>query len=221
MKHHILSGLVSLLAGTAAFAGTTPVVESPIAPVQQQLVRPASHPWAVEVSVANVFATKTLFGADTKKFNLAGPELTGVYTLNQNSAFTLRGSALYGRHGHSGIDDAGYTHPLGKLDLILMPGYRYTHTVSPNTSVYAGVNVGVIFTDVNKRHSYKLNISGEESAIGLAASAELGVKYSINKAWYVLAAYQISGDTARPTVYDVKQESQFYHGFRLGVGHEF
>ena len=223
MKHRILLGLVSTLASTAAFAGTTPVVETPLLPppAQTQTASPADQSWALELTIANVFATRNLFGDYTKRFNLAGPELTAVLPLSENSAFTLRGSALYGRHGHAGYDENGAVHPMGKLDLSLMPGYRFTYTVTPSASVYAGVNAGVLFTDVNKSHNYKLNASGSETAYGFAASAEVGVTYSLNKSWYLLAAYQVSGDTARPKMYGVKQDPQVYHGARAGIGYNF
>lgn len=213
MKKTLLLSLVSVLSCSAAFADTKATVVETITPVS---------PWGLELSVANVFATGNFIGNGTKKFNLAGPEMTLVYHKDKNHAFTLRGSALYGRHGNAGIDDDGESRPLAKLDLMLMPGYRYTRSVAPRTSVYGGFNVGVIFTDVNKRHTYVLNGGGQESAYGLAASAELGVRYDVAPNWDVFAAYQLSGDTARPTVDSMgKQEGQMYHGFRVGVGHRF
>lgn len=216
MKRTLLLSLVSALSCSAAFVNNKVTVVETVTPVS---------PWALEVSIANVFATKGLMGSGTKKFNLAGPEMTLVYSYNKYSAFTLRGSALYGRHGHAAVDetaplDSELKH-LGKLDLILMPGYRYTRSVSPRTSVFAGANFGFIFTDINKEHTYNLNAGGSESAWGFAASAEIGVKYDFDQKWYGIASYQFSGDTARPTVYGRRQTGQMYHGFRVGVGHQF
>lgn len=213
MKKTLLLSLVSVLSCSVAFADTKATVVETITPVS---------PWGLEASVVSVYATGNFIGNSTKRFNLAGPELTLVYNKNKNHAFTLRGSALYGRHGNAGVDYDGYPRPLAKLDLMLMPGYRYTHSVAPRTSVYGGFNVGVIFTDVNKHHHYIINGGGEESEWGLAASAELGVRYDIDTNWDVFAAYQLSGDTARPTIDTMgKQRGQMYHGFRVGIGHRF
>lgn len=211
MKLSYYMGMIALLGG-AAYAGSV----QPVTTTAPQEAVP-SNPWSIEISGAQMFAAKSFMGANTKKFHLAGPELTGVYALNDKQAFTLRGSALYGRHGHASVLGT----PLGKLDLALMPGYRYTHTVSPELSVYVGANAGLLFTDVNKRHSYSLNTGGGESAWGFALSAELGVKYTINSKWSCHVAYQISGDTARPTIYGRKQEAQVYNGVRVGVGYNF
>ena len=212
MKKTLLLSLVSALSCSAALASTKATVVETVNPC---------NAWSLEASVGSVYAMNSLMGNGTKKFGMVGPELTLVHNYDCKKAFTLRGSALYGRHGHAGFNPDGSLTSLGKLDVMLMPGFRYTHTLNPHTSVFAGVNVGVIFTDINKEHTYNLNGGGAESAWGFAGSAELGIKYSFNYKWNVFAAYQISTNTARPTVNDHKQSMQGYNGFRVGVGYTF
>lgn len=214
MKKTLLLGLMTALScatASAAAATKATIVET---------VNPCA-PHEVELSLANVYAVTSLMGSGTKHFSQAGPELTYVHNYDCRNAFTLRGSALFGRHRNAVVDDKGDLRSAGKLDLMLMPGYRYTYAYSPNVSLFAGANVGLIFTDINKQHTYNLNGGGEESDLGFAASAEVGVKYNINFKWDVFAAYQFSGNTARPKVYGHRQNTQFYNGFRIGVGYRF
>lgn len=223
MKRSVLASLMAGLTCSVAYAGPlSPIVEQPIPTV---IPAPAAQPaaaWSVELSGANLFATKSLMGGNTTKFNIWGPELTGVYSFDEHHAFTLRGSALYGRHTRAGFGapylNDPYNIALGKLDLAIMPGYRYSFKVAENTNLYTGVNVGVIFTDINKHHSWGLV---GDKAWGVAASAEFGVNYALNDKWSIFAAYQLSGDTARPTVNGHKQEAQVYHGVRVGIGFKF
>lgn len=225
----IIASMVTALVCVAAYAGddmrihdypliTQPVVPPAPAPAPQ-------HQWAVEFSLANVFATHSLLGEDTKRFNLGGPEVTGVYALDKNHAFTLRSSFLFGRHSHAcNVHTPLYTYdvPLAKFDWRLMPGYRYTYELCPQMNVYAGVNAGFLFTDVQNRHKYKTNGGGAESSYGLAGSVEVGFKYEIDDNWSVFASYEFSGDyMARPIIFDTKQRNQTYHGVRIGVGYSF
>lgn len=214
MKRTMMMGAMIALMGSVAHAGlkvtedVPPVLPSPTA---------VDGTWTIEASVANVFAMRSLLDAHSKKLNLAGPELTGVYHLDQHQSITLRGSALFGRRGNC-YDGGG----LGKLDVMLMPGYRYTWGLTPTTDVYVGANLGVMYTDVNKRHSYKLNGGGSESAYGVAASAEMGVRFAITEDLQLFAALQLSADmAATPTVDDLEQRNQVYTGVRIGLSYDF
>ena len=67
--------------------------------------------------------------------------------------------------------------------------------------------------------------SSSKSAVGFAASLELGLRYAINPCWDVFCAYQVTVNTAR-TKFNidgttVKTKSQLYHGVRLGFGRKF
>lgn len=217
MKTSLLIALGAALLSGVVYAGTPHIVVTMPDTVPAPPKQPEAS-WGVELSAANVFATGNLMGDNSTRFNLAGPELTAVRTLSKNTSFTLRGSALYGRHAHASVNG---TNSLGKLSVSLLPGIRYTHALNDQVSLFAGANAGLVFTDVNKRHSYLLNTGGRESAWGLGLSAEVGVQYKLNEQWSLLAAYQLSGDTARPTVYEKKQNTQIYNGVRVGVGLKF
>lgn len=219
---------------SAMCAGGSPGLEQPnpiyTATTQSAEQAPAltaaeSSPWSMEFSVTNWFATRSLMGGNTRKFNLWGPELTGVFPLSENHAFTLRSSAAFGRHSRAGYESIApgqeVNIALGKLDLSLMPGFRYTTKATEQIKVYAGVNVGLMFTDVNKRHSYSVNVGGSESSWGVAAAVELGANYALDKECSLFAAYLLSGDTTHPSVNGHRQNSQFYHGVRVGMNVQF
>lgn len=229
MKHSFLFSALFVLVSSVAWAGSPASVIEMVEPLP-------NRGWEVELSATNWFATRSMMGGTTAKFNLAGPELTGVYSLDEKHAFTLRGSAAYGRHGRAGYSREGFSRAgykldpglpadiplgMGKLDLTLMPGYRYTMKNTEKWKVYVGANVGLIFTDVNKRHSYLVNLGGPESAWGAAAAVELGVNYALDKKWSLFASYLLAGDTSHPTINEHRQKSQVYHGVRLGVGYQF
>lgn len=237
MKHSFLFAALFVLVSSVAWAGSSACAIETIAPMHhhhhgREVAHPTTSGWEVELSAANWFAMRTMMGGESSKFNLAGPELTGVYSLDERHAFTLRGSAMWGRHSRTLYYSApGYKYNFalpndglqsaGKLDLTLMPGYRYTMMKTEEWKVYVGANVGLIFTDVNKRHSYLVNLGGLESAWGAAAAVELGVNYALDKDWSLFASYLLAGDTARPTINGHKQKSQVYQGVRLGVGFQF
>lgn len=201
--------LVFLALSIPALAGTETPVVAAVAPAPK---------CSIEVTGSNMFATRNLMGHGTTRFNIAGGDLTGVYNINDKHAFTLRGSALTGRHADAAVNGAA----LSKLDISLMPGYRFTYHVNDRASVFAGANGGFVFSDINPRHSYRFKLHEDERrGYGLGASAEIGCKYEVNDKWSVLASYGISADNARPTFLGQKQYCQFYHGFHAGVGYKF
>lgn len=203
-----------------AFAGDidTPVpIATPPAPTA---AAPKEEPtyFALEFTGLYGRACKELFKNDGKRFDHWGPELTAVWEFNRHHAFTLRAGALHGRHSHYiGDEDVS----LGKLDLSLMPGYRFNYSVSRNFSLFAGVNAGVLFTDINRPHTYDINLGGDESAWGVAGSVELGCRYYLNDYWELLLAYQYSADTARPRSLGVRQAGQSYNSIRMGFKYNF
>ena len=108
-----------------------------------------------------------------------------------------------------------------------MPGYRYTHALTNNLSLYAGVNAGIANAG-NKLNMYIENerlLGVHDSAWGFAYSAELGLGYAVTPTVDVFAAYQFSGNTAkcrlRTEFGDVTANRQHYHGVRAGVGFRF
>ena len=219
MLKNILLTLPAICSLTAFAGGTdTPVpIDTPPAPTA---AAPKEEPtdFALEVTGLYGRACKELFKNDGKRFDLWGPELTAVWEFNRHHAFTLRAGALFGRHSHY-IGDENVS--LGKLDLSLMPGYRFNYSVSRDFSLFAGANAGVLFTDINRTHTYDINLGGDESAWGVAGSVELGCRYHVNDDWELLLAYQYSADTARPRHLGVRQAAQSYNSIRMGVKYNF
>lgn len=206
--------LFSLLASLPAFAGTVPSNDS----------HAPTHCCSIEVSGIYNIATSRLMENESKRFNMWGPEFTGVYRFNDKHAVTLRTSLTYGRHGSANVLNTpfGEFHiPGGKFDWSLMPGYRYTLPITSKIDSYFGINVGFLFSELKETHSYKINFGGSGSRFGFAASSEIGAKYKISQRWSLFAAYQFSGDTARPVCFGRKQKYQMYNGFRAGVGFVF
>ena len=108
-----------------------------------------------------------------------------------------------------------------------MPGYRYTHALANDLSLYAGVNAGI----ANASNKLGLYVEGvrllgaHDSAWGFAYSAELGFCYAVAPAVNLFAAYQFSGNTAKcklPTeAGPINANRLHYHGVRAGVGFRF
>ena len=108
-----------------------------------------------------------------------------------------------------------------------MPGYRYTHALTPRLSVYGGVNAGIANAS-NKLNMYIEHehlLSAHDSAWGFAYSAELGLSYAISPAVDLFAAYQFSGNTAKCRPHcefgEMTANRLHYHGVRAGVGFRF
>lgn len=130
-------------------------------------------------------------------------------------------------------------------NLSLMPGYRFTQTLTPRTSVYVGANVGIACTSIKGAiskepytaegiaagHHYQSN--PHDSAFGFAYSLEAGVRYALAENVEVFAAYEFSGSSARPALDGtIGSESatakahlttrrQAYNGIRLGLSRNF
>ena len=108
-----------------------------------------------------------------------------------------------------------------------MPGYRCTHALTPQLSVYGGVNAGIANAS-NKLNMYIEHehlLSAHDSAWGFAYSAELGFCYAVAPAVNLFAAYQFCGNTAKCKPHcefgKVTANRLHYHGVRAGVGFRF
>ena len=108
-----------------------------------------------------------------------------------------------------------------------MPGYRYTHALTPRLSVYGGVNLGIANAGnkLSMYYEHERLFSAHDSAWGFAYSAELGLSYAVTPMVDVFAAYQFSGNTAkcklRSEYGDITANRLHYHGVRAGVGFRF
>ncbi|MCQ2367253.1 MAG: porin family protein [Akkermansia sp.] len=124
--------------------------------------------------------------------------------------------------GHVGIWSKARVHTFS-----FMPGYRYTHALTPRLSVYGGVNAGIANAS-NKLNMYIEHeplLGAHDSAWGFAYSAELGLSYAVTPTVDVFAAYQFSGNTAKCRLRceygDITANRLHYHGIRAGVGFRF
>ena len=124
--------------------------------------------------------------------------------------------------GHVGIWSKARVHTFN-----FMPGYRYTHALTPRFSVYGGVNLGIANAG-NKLSMYiehERLLSAHDSAWGFAYSAELGLSYALTPTVDVFAAYQFSGNTAKCRPHceygNITANRLHYHGIRAGVGFQF
>ena len=124
--------------------------------------------------------------------------------------------------GHVGIWSKARVHTFS-----FMPGYRYTHALTPRLSVYGGVNAGIANAS-NKLNTYIEHeplLGAHDSAWGFAYSAELGLSYAVTPTVDVFAAYQFSGNTAKCKLHceygNITANRLHYHGIRAGVGFRF
>ncbi len=214
---------------TALFALAAVVTAAPLmAGTTYTVVEPA-NPYSIELGVGYNFAARDVLRiddvSDSPKVDTLGVDLTGVYTVNENSSFNLRFGFA------TGSDDTHYD-DIAKLDarvnnFFLMPGYRYTHRMGEYVSGFIGVNVGVI----NESLKLKLNddlgtYRAHGSEFGFAYSAEVGLRYRISRHFDVFLAYQFFGSTAEPGLNDIDRAAvhgreQLYHSVRAGMSFDF
>lgn len=195
--------LLACCAAVPAVAGTPSEVPAPA---------PAVNPWSAELGVSYAWASTDLIkGADGDKLGTLGVDLTACYALTDKHSVNLRFGYGWGYADIEGDDANAHT-------FTLMPGYRYTHKLNDQWSLFAGVNVGVAAEVIT------LDGPGWESrahAWGFAYSAELGVRYAIQPNMELFLGYIFSGNTAQPDndVYECKAQAS--HGIRVGLGYKF
>ena len=208
---------LAAVAAAPVMAGTTYTVVEP------------TNPYSIELGVGYNFAARDVLRIDgvneSPKVDTLGVDITGVYTVNENSSFNLRFGFA------TGSDDTHYE-DIAKLDarvnnFFLMPGYRYTHPMGEYVSGFIGVNAGVI------NESMKLKLTDEYgsyhahgSEFGFAYSAEVGLRYRISRHFDVFLAYQFFGSTAEPGINGQERSSihgreQLYHSVRAGMSFDF
>lgn len=224
-----LAAAVTLLA--AAPTAQAARAKKQAAPAPVVAAEPAS-PYTFEVSVAYDFAINDIVkDSDIGELNTCSLELTGVYTLDEHRAITLRFGYGFGNPDNSFSEDTGYgvytwneEWELSRLSL--MPGYRYTNVLNEKTKYFVGANIGLVQQSVKFTYS---DLAGSESwsdsSIGIGYSAEIGLQYKYSEKVTLLVAYQLSGST-NETEFDVwgekiSTEKQMYHTFRAGVSIKF
>lgn len=213
--------LLALAAAAPVMAGTvttTTYVQQP-EPV---------NPYSIEAGISYNFAARNIFKVDNTagpKVDTLGVDITGVYTVNENSSYNLRFGFMTGSDSRS--YDYFFRVRARVNDFFLMPGYRYTHRWDDNFSGYIGANIGVINQSVKMKYSaFDDYARAHGSDYGFAYSAEVGVRYSVSRDFDIFLAYQFFGSTAEvgrngDGDFGFSTRSQIYHGIRAGVSFDF
>lgn len=206
------------MAGTVTTTTTTYVQQEP------------DNPYSIEAAISYNFAARNIF----KVYDVTGPkvdtigvDITGVYTVDENSSYNLRFGFMTG--SDSRTYDNFFRLRARVNDFFLMPGYRYTHHIDENFAAYIGANIGVINQSVKMKFSaFDEYARAHGSDYGFAYSGEVGMRYSVSKDFDIFVAYQFFGSTAevgRSNSYGddfgIKTRSQIYHGIRAGVSFDF
>lgn len=211
------TALLAALLVSAVYAGEELVPATP-----QTVVTPAAPtPFALEATAGYNFAARDIF-KDTTKVSTVSADLTGVWAQDENNAVTLRFGYAYGDNSYREADPYGvYKAKFHVNNIYLMPGYRYTTPVADGLNVFAGVNLGVNNMNIKAHDNWGVKVHG--SNWGFAYAAELGVTIDLSDTTYIVAAYQFSGNTAKPKFSELGEPArqQYYHGLRLGVGCKF
>ncbi len=227
---------LALLALVApAFAGTpAPVVAAAPAPA------PAPCCTNLELGFGYNFASKDLLkhsAGISKEVDTVGIDLTAVHRLTDNHALTLRIAGTQGTEMNRdvifmGPDPIDNTRKYTLRTISVMPGYRYTTAVSEKTSLFCGVNVGIVNQEIQKKYSAAMmpgmgdmKYCDAADAWGIGATAEAGVRYQICPCTEIFAAYQFSGNTAKCStggaIPAIKAHRQIHNGVRAGFTFKF
>lgn len=228
----------------ALLALAAPALAGTPAPVVAAAPAPAPCCTNLELGFGYNFASKDLlkhsFGVG-KEVDTVGIDLTAVHRLTDNHALTLRIAGTQGSETERYAADFGVgsgsaifreKHTLRTISV--MPGYRYTTAVSEKTSLFCGVNVGVVNQDVHETGAATFNLVGSgitttktdtfADAWGIGATAEAGVRYQICPCTEIFAAYQLSGNTAKCKEYaegGIRTHRQIHNGVRAGFTFKF
>lgn len=205
--------LIALVA--PAFAGTPE-------PVVTAAPAPAAPCCALELGVSGNMGAKDLFKhslGECKEIDTVGIDLTAVHSFTPKHAITFR---IGGAQGDETTHFDGGHAKLYLRTLSVMPGYRFTQPVSEKTSLFFGVNAGLVNQHVHVKDAWTGGIDNEDdSAWGWGATAEAGVRYQLCPCSELFAAYQLSGNTIHNEMDESKTHRQIHNGVRAGVSIKF
>lgn len=210
MDYLIMKKLALIALAAPVFAGTPePVVTMP-APA------PAAPCCALELGVGYNNAAKDL-GKQifNKEIDTVGIDLTAVHSFTPKHAITFRIGAAQGDEMEPAYEERIKTY---LRTASIMPGYRFTQPVSEKTSLFCGVNAGLVNQHV---HLKMLDTNADDSAWGWGATAEAGVRYQLCPCSEIFAAYQLSGNTVHNEMLGYKSHRQIHNGVRAGVSIKF
>lgn len=207
--HGVVAAAVALLA--AAPAAQAARVKHQAAPA------PVVSPYTYEITAGYDFAINDLYReADIGRIHTYGADITGVYALDANRAYTLR---LSYRCGDKSVGTANVNNEEWEITRIgIMPGYRYSKPVNETTKYYIGGNIGLVQQSLKRTF---LRNSDANTSTGIGYSAELGLIYKHSEKVSLLVGYQFSGSTNVDDVAGIMIKEQLYHTLRAGVSVKF
>ena len=243
MKKNLLLALAlaaPAMAGVSAPLAVAPNPENMPAPA------PVVSPWSMEIGAVYRWANDSIGSSytvftqrqqemttDPGDVDVWGVDLTAIYKINDNHSVNVRFGYNYGDNTEKLIIDYGqigqevYTSDVEVESFYIMPGYRYTGSITDSVSWYIGANAGI--SNMNVKSDFSAVAMGDPtgegklsaSKWGFAASAEIGLQYHICDSVYLYGAYQYWMGTARPSDKGVKSKAQDYHSVTAGVGINF
>ena len=232
MKKNLLLALAlaaPAMAGVSAPLAVAPNPENTPAPA------PVVSPWSMEIGAVYRWANDGIY-ENAFDVNVWGVDLTAIYKINDNHSVNVRFGYNTGDKSKTIIEanttpngtfSREYAYDVDIRSFYIMPGYRYTDSITENVSWYAGANIGIANTKVECDVAVseyndpigEASLSGDKW--GFAASAEIGLQFHISDSVYLYGAYQYWVGTSRPSDYGIKAESQDYHSVTAGVGINF
>ncbi len=213
MKKSVIFALALAVPAMAGTATTAPVIIE-AAPAA------AASPWAVEIAGVHTWAVADSYD-EMHNINTWGVDVTAIYNVTDKWAATFRFSYA---DGSGRFDDGTDVFKEDITNWAITAGARYTSPITEKLSWFAGANIGWgrsevtdVFTDAT---GYREKHFGDD--IGVAYSAEVGVKYDICKRVYAVGAVGARGYWTTPNVWDfAREDQQFGITVSAGLGGKF
>lgn len=204
------TAILAIAAAMPALAGTpAPVVT---VPAPAPAVAPTSPCCSLELAGVYNLAARDLYSIG-KSVDTYGADLTAVHSFTPNQAVTLRFGYTYGSEVYR--DWEYETRWRSQVETFsVMPGYRFTTPICDTVDAFIGVNIGAARVRVDESVGYWCD---NDSDWGFAYSAEVGLSKKVCDTVSVFAAYQFSGNTAKPSTDGERIQKQVYNGIRAGL----
>lgn len=213
--HSVVAAAVALLA--AAPAAQAARVKHQAAPA------PVVSPYTYEITAGYDFAINDLYKEATiGRIHTYGADITGVFALDANRAYTLR---IGYRYGDKSVGNANIGNEEWEITrLSIMPGYRLTKPLNENTNYFIGGNLGLVRQGLKRSLSFpggRGANTDSNASTGIGYSGEIGLIYKHSEKVSLLVGYQLSGSTNVDEVAGIMIKEQLYHTLRAGVSVKF
>lgn len=206
--------------------------------------------WSVEVAGNANFAMKDIMDSEwgeSPSVHTYGADVTLVRNYSQHVSFNLRFAYSYGNDSYDGTVDGvmaedgtvpqvAFSDSFDVNNFSLMPGVRYTIPLEEDDgdhdnlhpALYVGLNAGLLARNIKCEQTLGADVvRAHDSSVGLAYSAEIGLRFPLSDQVEVFAAYQIGGSTAHPSLRfsdtgdSVSSHHQYYNTARIGLSYTF